>query len=81
MGAKRVWSSWTRALSRTSGADDGLWLTHTDLAAGLADQRLEHAESLGARMLVSDSPLAAAFLSKHAQGNEIKVKLLAELIV
>ena len=80
MGAERVWGSWTRALARTSGADDGLWLTHLGLAAGLAAQRLEHADSLGATTLVTDSPLAAAFLSKHARGREIDVKLLAELI-
>lgn len=81
MGAKRVWGPWTRALARTSGADDGLWLTYPGLADGLAVQRLEHAESLGATTLVTDSPLAAAFLEKHTKGRDIDVKLLAELIV
>jgi Fe-S oxidoreductase len=81
LGAERIWGSWTRALARSSGADDGLWLTHPDLAAGLAEQRLEHAEALGATTLVSDSPLAAALLKKHAGGREIDVKLLAELMV
>jgi hypothetical protein len=80
MGVERVWGSWTRALARTSGADDGLWLTHPDLADGLAVQLLEHVESLGAATIVTDSPLAAAFLSKHAQGRDINIKLLAELI-
>ena len=81
MGAERVWGSWTRGLARTSGADDGLWLTYPELAAGLADQRLEHAEIVGATLLVTNSPLAAAFLSQHAQGFDINVKLLAELAV
>ena len=81
LDAERVWGSWTRALARSSGADDGLWLTHPDLADGLAVQRLEHAESLGATTLVTDSPLAAAFLTKHAQGNKIDVYLLAELMM
>jgi hypothetical protein len=81
MGVERVWSPWTRALARTSGADDGLWLTHPDLADGLAIQRLEQAKSLEATTLVTDSPLAAAFLAKHAREREIDVKLLAELIV
>jgi len=81
LGAERSWGSWTRALARSSGADDGLWLTHPDLAAGLAEQRLDHAEALGATILVTDSPLAAALLKKHAKGREIDVKLLAELIV
>ena len=80
MGAERVWGPWTRALAKTSGADDGLWLTYPDLAAGLAAQRLDYAEHLGATMLVTDSPLAAAFLSKHAAGRETKVKLLAGLL-
>jgi hypothetical protein len=80
MGAERVWGAWTRALSKTSGADDGLWLTHPDLAAGLAGQRLDFAASHGANLLVTDSPLAAAHLKKHAAGREIEVKLLAELL-
>ena len=62
------------------GADDGLWLTHPDLADGLAAQRIEHAASLGATTLVTDSPLAAALLAKHTQGHDINVYLLAELI-
>ncbi|MGQ9494438.1 MAG: hypothetical protein ACUVR2_11895 [Anaerolineae bacterium] len=80
LGAQRVSGIWTRALAKTSGADDGLWLTYPDLAAGLAAQRLDYAEGLGATMLVTDSPLAAAFLAKHAVGRRIRVKLLAELL-
>jgi hypothetical protein len=81
LGANRVWGSWTRALARSSGADDGLWLTHPDLAAGLAQQRLDQAESLGAKTIVTDSPLAAAILKKQAAGRQIEVKLLAEILV
>jgi hypothetical protein len=80
LGAQRVWGPWTRALARSSGADDGLWLTHPHLAKELATQRLDHVESLGATMLVTDSPLAAAYLAKHAAGYKIEVKLLAELL-
>ncbi len=80
MGAQRVFGAWTRSLAKTSGADDGLWLTHPDLAAGLAAQRLDYAERLGATTLVTNSPLAADYLSKQAAGREIKVKLLAELL-
>ena len=68
-------------LARTSGADDSLWLTHPDLAAGLAEQRLYHAESLGATTLVTDSPLAATILKKHAAERQIEVKHLAEILV
>jgi Fe-S oxidoreductase len=81
LGAERVWGSWTRALARSSGADDGLWLTYPDLAAGLAQQRLDHAESLGATTIVTDSPLAAAILKEQAAGRQIEVKLLAELLI
>ena len=80
LGAQRVFGGWTRALAKTSGADDGLWLTYPDLAAGLAAQRLDYAERLGATMLVTDSPLAAAYLSKHTAGRKIEIKLLAELL-
>ncbi|MFH1927639.1 MAG: hypothetical protein ABIK79_05630 [Chloroflexota bacterium] len=80
MGAQRVFGTWTRALAKTSGADDGLWLTYTDLAAGLAAQRLDYAQRLGATMLVTDSPLAVAYLSKHAAERKIEVRLLAELL-
>ncbi len=80
LGAQRVFGTWTRALAKTSGADDGLWLTYPDLAAGLAAQRLDYAERLGATMLVTDSPLAAAYLSKHASGRKIEVRLLAEFL-
>ena len=80
LGAERVWGSWTRALARTSGADDGLWLTYPDLADGLAKQRLDHVEALDVSTLVTDSPLAVALLKEHAEGREIDVKLLAELL-
>jgi hypothetical protein len=80
MGVEQVTGTWIRALSKTSGADDGLWLTYPNLADGLAAQRLEYAEYLGASVLVADSPLAASFLAKHAAGRGPQVKFLAELI-
>ena len=80
MGAARVWGSWTRALAKTSGADDGLWLTYPHLAAGLADQRLDYAASLGAETIVTDSPLPASFLLQHASNRSISIRFLAELI-
>jgi hypothetical protein len=80
LGADRVFSTWTRALAKTSGADDGLWLTYPNLAAGLAAQRLDYAEHLGVTTLVTDSPLAASFLTRHAAERKIKVKLLAGLL-
>jgi hypothetical protein len=79
LGAERVTGKWIRSLAKTSGADDGLWLTYPDLAAGLALQRLAYARELGAETIITDSPLAAAFLSRHAGQGPVKVNLLAEL--
>jgi hypothetical protein len=79
-GGQRVFGTWTRSLAKSSGADDGLWLTYPRLAAGLAAQRLDYAEHLGATTLITDSPLAASFLAKHAGERQLKVKFLAELV-
>ncbi len=79
LGVTRVFGTWTRSLSRTSGADDGLWMTYPHFAAGLAQQRLDYAEELGAEMVITDSPLAASFLSQHVGDRNIKVRLLSEL--
>ncbi|MEA3338312.1 MAG: hypothetical protein U9R25_20675 [Chloroflexota bacterium] len=76
--AQRVFGTWTRSLARTSGADDGLWMTYPHLAAGLAAQRLDYADNLGAETIITDSPLAASYLSKHTSGHSVGVKLLAE---
>ncbi len=80
LGHERVFSTWTRSLSKSSGADDGLWLTYPDLASKLAEQRLAYAGKFGATTIVSDSPLAVSFLGRHAGPHGVKVKLLAELV-
>jgi len=80
MIGQRIYGAWTRGLAKTSGADDGLWLTYPDLAAGLAAQRLEYAKSLGATMLVTDSPLAASYLSRNAQPDDVPVRWLPEVV-
>ncbi len=81
MGGQRVFGTWTRALAKSSGSDDGLWLTHPELAAGLAEQRLDYALGLGAVTLVTDSPIAAAHLSKYIGERPLEVKLLSELLI
>lgn len=80
LGVERIFGTWTRSLAKSSGADDGLWLTYPRLAAGLAGQRLDYATQLGAASIVTDSPLAAAYLTRYTSGRDIKVKLLAELL-
>ena len=79
-GAQRVFGTWTRSLAKTSGADDGLWLTYPKLADGLAAQRLDYAQHLNAEMIVTDSPLAASYLARHVGQRDLKIKLLAELV-
>ena len=80
LGVERVFSTWTRSLAKSSGADDGLWLTYPDLAAGLARERLDYAIRLDATAIVTDSPLAASSLARHAAERNVQVKLLAELL-
>ena len=80
LGAELVSGTWTRALSRSCGADDGLWLTHPELAAGLAAQRLSYVRQLGAATLVTDSPLCASYLTKAAKDEDVNVHWLPELI-
>jgi Fe-S oxidoreductase len=79
-GGARVHGVWTRALAKTSGADDGLWLTYPHLAAGLASQRLDYARGLGATELVADSPLAAVYLARNRKEGDISVRWLPELL-
>ena len=80
LGAEPVSGTWTRALSRSCGADDGLWLTHPELAAGLAAQRLGYVKQLGATMLVMDSPLCASWLKKNSKDGDLEVCWLPELL-
>ena len=60
-GGERVFSVWSRCMSKTSGADDGLALTYPALARRLASYRFQQAQAAGAEMVVADS-LAAVTL-------------------
>ncbi len=80
LGASRVYSVWARALCKSCGADDGVWLTYPKLATGLARQRLDEAKGLGAEMLVADSLLCAAHLKRVAREADIQVSWLPELV-
>jgi Fe-S oxidoreductase len=81
MGAEIVFGSWTRGLAKSCGADDGLWLTHPYLAQGLARQRLEYAESLGADQIITDSPLCAHWMAEFSSGDDPSVRWLPEALV
>lgn len=77
----RLFGAWTRGLAKSCGADDGLWLTYPELAAGLAAQRLEYAKDLGAESIVTDSPLSADFLKSQRGADDLPVYWLPELVV
>lgn len=80
LGITRLYSVWSRALCKSCGADDGLWLTYPKLAQGLARQRLDEAKRLGAELLVTDSLLCATHLKRAAREDDIRVAWLAELV-
>ena len=81
LGMKRCYSVWSRALSKSSGADDGLFLTYPDLAAAMARARLAEAKRVGAEMLVAESLLDAIHLKRFAAETGLAVNWLPELFI
>ncbi len=77
LGMERIFFVWSRSLSRSCGADDGLWITYPELAKELALKRMQEAEKLGAEMIITDSLLCAYHLKSN--GNGIPVRWLCEL--
>jgi Fe-S oxidoreductase len=80
LGLERVFSVWTRSLSKSCGADDGLWLTYPNLAEKLARKRLSEAREQGAEMIAADSLLCASYLSKMCTDSDVEVCWFPELI-
>jgi Fe-S oxidoreductase len=74
LGVRRVSSVWSKSLSKSSGADDGLCFTYPELASGLARMRLDHIRCLGAGAIITDSVLDAVHLRK-AQGDGEHLKI------
>jgi Fe-S oxidoreductase len=79
LGCTRVYSVWTRSLSKSCGADAGLRLTYPALARKLARQRIEESERLGAEMIVTDSPLCAHHLRTMGYRGNVQIVWLPEL--
>lgn len=79
-GAERILTTWSRSLARSCGADDGLWLTHPELARPLRAQRLAEARRLGATAVVTDSLLCAAYLGAQDEENPLPVYWLPSLV-
>ena len=80
LGMKRVFSVWSRSLSKSCGADDGLWLSYPEMAKSLARQRLREFNHLDADV-VTDSPLCQQHLSSARSEGDVKVLWLPELIM
>ena len=76
LGMQRVASGWSRSLSRSCGADDGLWLTYPKLAEGLARREIRAALGLGAEAIVTDSLLCARYLSEAAGAEDSPIDVL-----
>jgi Fe-S oxidoreductase len=81
MGMTRQYSVWSRALSKSSGADDGLGLTYPELAAAMAKARLGEAKRAGAEVLVAESLLDAAHLATFAGEFGLTVEWLPALTI
>lgn len=81
LGIKRVFTTWSRSLAKSCGADDGLLLTYPELAHALALSCFREAEQLCADMIVCDSPLCAHHMTTNRDGSEVQVKWIAELFV
>lgn len=79
-GADRVWNTWSRALARSSGADDALWRYAPALAARLAAARLSDARALGVATIVTGSARAAGLLRAAAGPVDPDILWHAELI-
>lgn len=85
VGLQPLFHRWSRSLSRSCGADDGLWQTYPALAESLALRVLEEAARLGATTIVADSPLCAGHLrrvvgGRDVEGGSVRVTWLAELV-
>ncbi len=79
LGLPRVATRWSRSLSRSCGADDGLWATYPLIASDLAAATVRTAEEAGADILVVDSPIASALLADVRGHPGITVCWIADL--
>jgi Fe-S oxidoreductase len=80
MGVERVFSVWSRSLSKSCGIEGGLWMTYPDLADRLSKKRLEEAQEIGAEMIVTDSPLCARQLRRVKTTGSPGTRWLPELL-
>lgn len=80
LGFSRVANAWTRGLSRSTGADAGLWLTYPHLAGSLAREKLDAARSASASHLVASSILDTVHLRNTRRDDDPRVLWLPELV-
>jgi Fe-S oxidoreductase len=80
MGANMVFSVWSRAMARSFGMDDGMFLVLPKLAQKLAKRRMSEIVGLGAEYIVTDSLATVVFLETIGINN-VPVVWLPELLL
>lgn len=81
LGFRRVADAWTRGLSRSAGADAGLWLTYPHLAGRLARERLDSARLVSASHIITSSVLDAVHLRSVRRDDDPSIVWLPELLL
>jgi|SRR5579859_2779824 len=71
---------WRAERATPGGAVGGLEFTHPELALRMAHDRLAEAAATGAEILVTEDPVALAYLEQHLAGAKIKLAGLFELL-
>ena len=71
---------WREGRAAPGGAVGGLEFTHPALAERMAHDRLSEALSTGAELLVTEDPVALAYLEPYASGAGIEIAGLYELL-
>jgi hypothetical protein len=71
---------WRAERAAPGGAVGGLEFTHPELAVRMAHDRLAEAAATGAEILVTEDPVALAYLEQHMAGSKITLAGLFELL-
>jgi hypothetical protein len=75
-GLTRVFGVWSRALSKSCGTDDGLWITYPEIAKKLALSKLDYVAGLGAEVIITDDLLNAEYLKKTREEKQITMPII-----
>ncbi len=79
LGADEAFSVWSRAMARSFGMDDGMYITLPKLAKRLAERRMNEIKDLDVEYIVTDSLATIMFLEEIGL-NDVKALWLAEIL-